>query len=201
MLGHMGMIAEVQVNDSDRARYGNDLYGAFGRDFATKDDRRAMVVGLTDLQWSTLVKATGIGDATTALAQRLGLDLADEGHRFRARDEIAALLTPWFAARTLDEVRAALDAQRVTWGAYRTVRQALAEDADCSDANPMFGWIDAPGLGRHLAPGSPLHFSKIDRQPPVRAPRLGEHTDAILEGLLGLLAHDIRALHEAGTIQ
>jgi 2-methylfumaryl-CoA isomerase len=201
MLGHLGMIAEVQLNDEERERYGNDLYGAFGRDFATKDGRRAMVVGLTDLQWHTLVNATGIGDAVAALAQRRGLDLADEGNRFRARDEIAALLAPWFAARTLDEVRAVLDAQRVTWGPYRTVRQALAEDADCSDANPMFGWIDAPGLGRHLAPGSPLHFSKAERRPPARAPQLGEHTDSILEGLLGLNANDIRALHEAGTIQ
>ena len=53
MLGHLGMIAEVQVNDEDRARYGNHLFGAFGCDFATRDGRRAMVVGLTDLQWST----------------------------------------------------------------------------------------------------------------------------------------------------
>ncbi len=201
MIGHLGMIAEVQVNGEDRARYGNDLYGAFGRDFATRDGRRVMVVGLTDLQWSTLVKATGIGDAVGALAQRLGLDLADEGHRFRARDEIAALLAPWFAARTLDEVRAALDAHRVTWGPYRTVRQALAEDADCSDANPMFGWIDAPGIGRHLAPGTPLHFSAFDRRPPARAPRLGEHTDSILEGLLGLSSADIQGLRDARIVQ
>jgi 2-methylfumaryl-CoA isomerase len=197
----MGMIAEVQVSGEDRARYGNDLYGAFGRDFATLDGRRAMVVGLTDLQWTTLVKATGIGAEVAALAQRLGVDLADEGQRFRARDEIAALLAPWFAKRTLNEVRTALDAQRVTWGAYRTVRQALAEDADCSDANPMFGWIDAAHIGRHLAPASPLHFSRVERRPPARAPQLGEHTDSILDSLLGLSRSDIQALRDARIVQ
>ena len=35
------------VNDVDRQRYGNYLYGAFGRDFETKDGKRVMVVGLT----------------------------------------------------------------------------------------------------------------------------------------------------------
>jgi 2-methylfumaryl-CoA isomerase len=200
MLGHLGMIAEVQVAGVDRGRHGNDLFGAFGRDFATRDGRRAMVVGLTDLQWKTLVQATGIADGVAALGRELGLDLADEGHRFRARDRIATLLAPWFAARALDEVRAAFDEHRVTWGPYRTVRQALDEDADLSEANPMFRWIDAPGVGRHLAPGSPLHFSAIERSAPEPAPRLGEHTDAILGGLLGLPDADIQALHAAGIV-
>jgi 2-methylfumaryl-CoA isomerase len=200
MLGHLGMIAEVQVGDFDRPRYGNDLFGAFGRDFATQDGRRAMVVGLTDLQWKTLCDATGIGEAAAALGRDLGLDLAEEGNRFRARDGIAALLVPWFAARTLDQVRSAFDKHRVTWGPYRSVRQALAEDADLSDANPMFGWLDQPGLGRHLAPTTPLQFSKFERRAPQRAPRLGEHTDSILESLLGLSSSDIQSLHQAGIV-
>ena len=36
VLGHFGMIGEVMVNDVDRQRYGNYLYGAFGRDFETQ---------------------------------------------------------------------------------------------------------------------------------------------------------------------
>jgi 2-methylfumaryl-CoA isomerase len=200
MLGHLGMIAEVQVADFDRPRYGNHLFGAFGRDFVTQDGRRAMVVGLTDLQWKTLCDATGIGQAAAALGRDLGLDLSEEGNRFRARDGIAELLQPWFAARTLDEVRGAFDKHRVTWGPYRSVRQALAEDADLSDANPMFGWLDTPGLGRHLAPTTPMHFSKFERNAPVPAPLLGEHTDTILESLLGLSKADIQALHQAGVV-
>ena len=200
MLGHLGMIAETQVNDEDRARYGNHLFGAFGCDFATRDGRRAMVVGLTDLQWSTLVKATGIADAVAALGREMSLDLTEEGNRFRARDAIVALLLPWFAARTLDEVRSALDAERVTWGPYRSVRQALAEDADLSAANPMFGTIDSPGIGSHLAPASPLHFAKVTRLQPRPAPLLGEHTDEVLLGVLGLSSAEVGALHDAGIV-
>jgi 2-methylfumaryl-CoA isomerase len=39
------MIAEVMINDTDRPKQGNYLYGAFGRDFETLDGKRVMVVG------------------------------------------------------------------------------------------------------------------------------------------------------------
>ena len=197
---HLGVLAEVTVNDHDRPRYGNDLYGAFGRDFATRDGRRVMVVGLTALQWNTLVQATGIADAVAALANRLRLDLADEGDRFRARDEIAALLVPWFAARDLAEVARALDAARVTWGPYRTVREALAEDPDVSAANPLLRPIEHPGIGPVLAAGSPIAFGAFERHGALPAPRLGQHTDEILSEILGLDASAIGRLHDAGVV-
>ena len=200
MLGHLGMIAEVMVNDSDRGRYGNYLFGAFGRDFVTADDERAMVVGLTDMQWKTLVKATGISEGIASLASRTGLDLSDEGNRFRAREEIAALLEPWFGARTLAETREQLDAARVTWAPYRTVREAIAHDADLSVANPMFAMLDQPGVGATLAPASPLDFSRVSRVPVAPAPMLGQHTDEILLGILGLSEADVGILHDDGIV-
>ena len=200
MLGHLGMLAEVQVNDVDRPRYGNDLYGAFGRDFVTRDGERAMVVGLTDLQWSCLVKATGSADAVAALATQSGLDLNEEGNRFRAREALAAIFTPWFAARTLAEVRNAFDAARVTWGPYRTVRQAIEQDPDLSTAHPMFTLLDQPGIGASLAPASPLNFSKVPRLPAAPAPTLGQHTDQILLELLGLSSAEVGQLHDAGIV-
>ena len=200
MLGHLGMLAEVAVNDVDRPRYGNYLYGAFGRDFPTRDGQRAMVVGLTGLQWKCLVKATGLGDAFNALGERLGLDLRDEGNRFRARDEIALLLEPWFAGRTLAEVRSCFEEHRVTWGPYRTVREAMTEDADLSTDNPMFQSIEQPGIGTYIAPASTLAFSRSARLPAAPAPRLGEHTDEILLDVLGLPEAEIGKLHDAGIV-
>jgi len=200
MLGHLGMLAEVAINDVDRTRYGNDLYGAFGRDFATRDGRRVMVVGLTDVQWRTLCAATDVVDDIAVLERTCGLDLALEGHRFEARDAIADLLTPWFAARSYAEVAAALDAQRVTWGPYRTVREAMTLDHDLSVANPMFSEIDQPGVGRYLTPGSPLAFGACDRVPVRPAPQLGQHTDEVLLSLLGLSESAVGALHDAGII-
>jgi 2-methylfumaryl-CoA isomerase len=111
-----------------------------------------------------------------------------------------ALFEPWFAERTLAEVRAAFEAHRVTWGPYRTVSQALAQDPDLSTAHPMFSWLDQPGIGSYLAPASPLDFSKAPRLPAAPAPRLGQHTDEILLELLRLPAHEVGALHDAGIV-
>jgi len=200
VLGHLGFVAEVMVNDRDRPRYGNDLYGAFGRDFATRDGRRVMVVGLTDTQWQSLVAATGIGDAVAAMSAGGGADVRTEGGRFAARDAIGALLAPWIAERTLDEVARAFERHRVTWGPYRTVREALAEDPDCSAGNPLFADVEEAGVGRYLASGSPLAFSALPRFVPGPAPRLGEHTDEVLLDVLGMSEAEVGALHDRGIV-
>ncbi len=200
MLGHLGMIAEVMINDSDRPKQGNYLYGAFGRDFETLDGKRVMVVGLTDMQWSCLCKATGLAAEFDALATRLGLNLQAEGDRFRARREIAALLEPWFYARTLAEVRRIFEEHRVTWGPYRSVREAIANDPDCSTQNPLFTMLEQPDIGSYLMPGSPFDFSQVERQPARPAPRLGEHTDEILLDILGLSEAELGRLHDAGIV-
>ena len=43
-VGHLGQIAEVAIGGHDRPRIGNNLYGAFGRDFASRDGERLMVM-------------------------------------------------------------------------------------------------------------------------------------------------------------
>lgn len=200
VLGHLGFIAEVMVNDQDRPRYGNDLYGAFGRDFPTADGRRVMVVGLTDAQWQSLVAATGIAGELPAVSASTGHDLRTEGGRFLAREVIASLIAPWVAARTLDEVARTFAQHRVTWGPYRTVSQALAEDPDCSAGNPLFGEVEEPGVGRYLASGSPLAFGAFPRHVPAPAPRLGQHTDEILLDVLGCSEAEVGALHDRGIV-
>jgi 2-methylfumaryl-CoA isomerase len=200
MLGNFGMLAEVMVNDTDRPRQGNYLYGAFGRDFETLDGKRLMVVGLTDMQWQCLTRATGLQEAIAALGTRLGLDLGDEGNRFRARQQIAALLEPWFHARTLAEAAEILNAHRVTWGPYRSVREALACDPDCSVDNPLFTLTEQPGIGSCLMPATPLEFGRSPRLPAMPAPALGEHTDQILLDILGLSAAEVGRLHDQGVV-
>ncbi len=199
-VANLGMVAEATVNGVDRPRDGNYLYGAFGRDFATRDGRSVMVVGLTKGQWTSLVRATGLAAQLDELAARLGLDFADEGNRFRARREIARMFEPWFASRSSAEVEAILNGAGVTWGPYRTVKEMIEHDVDCSIANPLFDSVDDPGIGRYLMPASPLAFSALERLPVRPAPRLGEHTDAILLDVLGLPDHEVGRLHDAGIV-
>ena len=39
-VGNLGYIGDLQINGTARPAIGNDLYGGFGRDFATADGRR-----------------------------------------------------------------------------------------------------------------------------------------------------------------
>ncbi|MCM8735914.1 CoA transferase [Azospirillum sp. A1-3] len=198
-VGNLGYLADVRVNGAVRPPMGNDLYGAYGRDFATADGRRAMVVAISNRQWKALGKATGLGDRLAMIGPLMGVDMDDEGGRFLARDAISAVLAPWFAARTLAEVEGAFTATGVLWGPYRDFGQLVAEDARCSIANPLFREIDQPGVGSLLVPGSPLGFPGLGERTDHRpAPRLGQDTEAVLADLLGLSSAEIGRLHDAG---
>jgi 2-methylfumaryl-CoA isomerase len=199
-MGHMGFIAEAQVNGDERGRHGNELFGAFGRDFETRDGRRVMVVALTRRQWQNLCKATGLGPQFDAVGARLGLDLTEEGNRFRARAELAAVLAPWIAARDAVDLLAAFAAADVCAGPYQSVREMLDSDADATRDNPLFSLQSQPDIGRYLMPGSPLYFGSHAHADAVPAPRLGAHTDEILATVLGLDAAAIGKLHDAKLV-
>jgi 2-methylfumaryl-CoA isomerase len=200
MVGNLGKIAEVQINHHERRKDGNYLYGAFGRDFATADGRRVMIVALTQRQWQSLVTVTGLGEAFDIIGKIMGVDLDEEGGRFAARELIGATLRPWVLARTLAEVQRLFDEAAVLWGPYQTFTQLVDEDPRCSPANPMFAEVEQPGIGTFLMPGAPAVFTGADRLPPSRAPLLGEHTDEILAGVLGMGESQIGRLHDAGVV-
>ncbi|MBS1886075.1 MAG: CoA transferase [Actinobacteria bacterium] len=195
-VGNLGRIAEAQLGGRDQPKDGNYLYGAFGHDFETRDGRRVMVVALTARQWRALQEVTGIAGPCRSIEGATGHDLESESGRFDARDLIAALLRPWFAARDLATVRELLAGADVSWGPYQTFGQLVDEDPRCSVQNPLFEAVEHRGVGTYLTPGSPLWFDGIERRPVESAPRLGEHTEPILADLLGLSAGEIGRLYD-----
>lgn len=186
VMGHLGIIAEVAVNGVDRPKVGNALYGAYGQDFLCADGQRVMVIGLTDRQWKGLVKVLGMAEAVATLQTQLGLDLAQEGNRWHARDHITALFAPWFTARTIADIAPLFDAASLTWSVFRSFAGAVQNDPDLTPDNPMFTNLAQPGIGTYPVPGSPVTSTTLDRIPPTPAPRLGADTEAILSDLLGL---------------
>lgn len=135
-----------------------------------------------------------------ALGAELGLDLKQEGNRFTAREQISALIAPWCAERTLAQIHEAFTEHRVTWAPYRTVREALRDDPDCSTDNPMFTELSQPGVGTVLAAASPLAFADLPRTVAAPAPRLGEHTDEVLLTVAGVSEAELGRLHDAGVV-
>lgn len=200
-VANLGYVADVQVNGAVRPPLGNDLYGAYGKDFPTRDGRRIMIAAISGRQWKAIGKATGLSDRIAMIGPMLDVDLDDEGGRFEARHAISAVLAPWFAKRTLAEITTAFEGSGILWGPYQDFGQLVTEDARCSTANPLFAEIEQPGIGRLLAPAIPLSFGgPAVRLPPVPAPRLGEHTDQVLAERLGLTTSAIGKLHDAGIV-
>lgn len=200
MTANLGRVAQAQLCGDAAQKDGNYLYGAFGRDFVTRDGQRVMVVGLTQRQWDRLKEATGIGEAAALAAAAVGSDIDTEGGRFAAREAIATLLEPWFAERTIGEVRETFDRTGVAWGPYQTFRELVANDARITGAGSLFSPVSHPGSGTYLTPASPINFSRAERVPPAAAPQLGDHTDEILLDVLKLSEGEIGHLHDEAIV-
>ncbi len=199
-LGHLGMIGDAVLNETQRTKSGNALYGAYGQDFLCADGRRLMVIGLTGRQWSGLVKTTGTEAEMTALARRTGRDLRDEGVRWELRKQITEILKPWFAARPSTEIGPLFDREKLTWSEFRTVKEAVTQDPDLSPNNPMFTELLQDGLGRFPVPGHAASFSELEREPPRAAPVLGANTEEILSEVTGLDDTEIARLYDQGIV-
>jgi 2-methylfumaryl-CoA isomerase len=193
--GNLGFLAEAELGQR-RPRLGNHLYGGFGRDFTARDGTRFMLLTLTARHWRDLVEATGLAEPVAALEKALGADFAEEGDRYEWRDVLAALVARWFAERDAAAVSAVLERTSVLWSVYRSFAE-LVGSGELRD-NPIMRVVDQPGVGSYFAPGSPIRAG----EPTVtRAPVLGEHTDEVLAGWLGLTAAEIADLHERGVVR
>ncbi|MFT4887827.1 MAG: 2-methylfumaryl-CoA isomerase [Pseudohongiellaceae bacterium] len=199
-MGHLGYIAEAQLNDQAREPVGNHIFGTFGHDFACSDGRRVMIVGVSPNQWRAIVKVTGTTGQVTQLADQLKLDFKKEGDRYQARVPLKELFQPWFAGLDFKTVTQALEEAGVCWGPYQTIKEMVETDPDCSTENPLFSQINQPGIGSMLVPSQPLNFSAVSKSPPHPAPLLGEHTDQILAEVLEMDSMEIAKLHDSGIV-
>ncbi len=191
----LGYLGEAVVNEVDRPRFGNEIFGTFGRDFRTKDGRYVMICIFSDRHVDALASAGGFAGAFERIEATRGVDLKTDAGRWTARAELCAVIEPWVAAQTADEVGAALKKAGALWAPYQTFRELANDRAHVLD-NPMFTVLDQPGIGRYPVAATPFQFSAFARETPRVAPTLGQHTDEILSGILGLGDREIARLHD-----
>jgi len=140
------------------------------------DGHRVLVVVLTNRHFADLGKVTGLAGTLTAVEAAVGGDFGTDAGRYEHREVICGLLAPWFAARTIDEVEAALGETSLLWQRYRSFADVAADPAVA--ANPLMRRIDQPGVGPVTVPGMPLVQPGLPDVAP--APALGEDREAVL---------------------
>jgi 2-methylfumaryl-CoA isomerase len=199
-LGHLGQIAETLMS-GDRSRSGNALFGAFGRDFATRDGRKIMIVAITPRQWSGLVSALCLEEEISALESELHVSFKkNEGQRFIHRDRLFPIVERKVAACDFDALASQLDREGVCWEPFRTLGAAIAEDDRLLRSNKLFAEVSHPSGMRYPSPGPFALLPGVERGIPIAAPRLGEHTEEVLADYLGLPENEIARLHDRGIV-
>lgn len=199
-LANLGFTAETMLAGHQRPRMGNDVYGAFGRDFTTRDGQTLMLLAITPRQWAKALEALGLKAAVAALEAELGVSFAaDEGLRFTHRARLYPLFEQAFAGKDLAEIAPAFDAGGVTWGAYQPLEAALNDPRLFKD-NPVFQDVRHPSGLTYPAPGAAATIPQDERGPVAPAPKLGQHTDEVLAEVLGLSTAEIGRLHDEAVV-
>lgn len=200
-MANSGAMAEMRYRGSDRIRLGNAIWGAFGKDFQSRDGVRFMVAALTDKQWAGLVEAFNVANDIAALEAKLGVRFADgDEPRFENREPLFALFQEAASKADYADLEARMAKAGTTFERYRTMHEAAHDPVLVTD-NPLFG--PSPGNPSGFDYPATRSFANIPEQEagdPAPAPYLGEHSEEILAERLGLSSGAIGKLVDAGTV-
>ena len=200
-LANLGQVAEVLYTGENRARYGNEVYGAFGKDFVTQDGKHLIVMAISPRQWSGLIKVLDIAQEIAAIEAQRGVSFdKDEGVRFEHRDVLYPLVQEKISQWPALKLGEALDDVGGCWGEYQTLQDAVNDPSLVKD-NPIFETMENPSGFSYPTAGSAVTIAEMVRQSPRPAPSLGQNTEEVLADLLGLNSSEIASLHDSGTIK
>ena len=121
----------------------------------------------------------------TALCQVLGLEELVDDERFHTnparvdhRGELIPLLSERFATRPRDEWLAELEAGGVPCSQVQELTDLMADPEMLSSG--VLAEVEHPTAGTIRTLGPAIHFSKTPSRTSAAAPRLGEHSEAVL---------------------
>ncbi|MGH7082559.1 MAG: CaiB/BaiF CoA transferase family protein [Acetobacteraceae bacterium] len=156
------------------------------------EDRWCAVAVLSERQWRALCRAIGRPD----LARDPALDAATG--RLARVSEVEGAVAAWTAGREAEDVMQTLQAAGVPAGVVADARVLMDEDPQLRHRG-YWQRIDHPEMGmtRFTAPPFLLDGERVELQ---RPPLFGEHTDDVLEHVLGYTEAHIQSLRDEGVL-
>mgnify|MGYP001791790631 CR=1 FL=1 len=136
-MANSGTMAEMLYRGGDRERLGNAIWGAFGRDFQSKDGKRFMVAALTPKQWNGLVDAFDVAGPIATLEEELGVDFnAGDRPRFENRHRLFDTFQNAAESRDYAELAESMAKHGCTFEAYRSHYEASQDPVLIDDNHP-----------------------------------------------------------------
>ena len=153
------------------------------------------VYGTTD--GSVAISINALDQVADALDLPALNDYADEERALEERDAVHRILTEAVAERTTTDVVEALLAKDLWCAEVRDFDQVIADPQVLH--NRMMVDVPHPTRGSIKMTGIPIDLSATPGTIRLSAPKVGEHTDAIL-GEIGYAAADCERLRAAGVV-
>jgi succinate---hydroxymethylglutarate CoA-transferase len=188
----VNVAANHLMSGQDAARFGNGHPNIVPyRTFAAADGDVAVAVG-NDAQFARLAELCGHPEWATD--ERFATNRARVVHRV----EIDGLVQQAFRAQPRSHWVEALKAEGIPVGPINSVREALTSVQ--SVARGLVTEVTHPHTGTFSVVTSPLRWGPDAAPVRIPPPRLGEHTDEVLTGELGLSDDEVAALRDAGVV-
>jgi len=185
------MLPEYGVDGTVRERSGAALPGIVPSNTYPCADGRYVVIGANaDSIFRRMMRAIGRDDLANDPA------LADNAGRVKRTAELDQAITGWTSKHDLESVLAVLEKAEVPSGRIYSIADIVADLH-----YQARGMVERHKLGEHdlLLPGIVPRLSKTPGGTQWIGPRLGEHTDSVLEAL-GYGPERIAQLRQSGAI-
>jgi CoA:oxalate CoA-transferase len=126
------------------------------------------------------------------------LRFATNANRVKNRTTLLPELEAIFLTRTVGGWLSRLRAAEVPAAPVNNLDLAFAEPPVAE--REMIVEYDHPDVGKVRMPGNPIKMSDMGNTPSTPAPQLGQHTDSVLDRLLGISGTRIASLRKSGAI-
>ncbi|XP_069140214.1 succinate--hydroxymethylglutarate CoA-transferase-like [Argopecten irradians] len=156
-------------------------------------DGYIMVGGCNNQQFTSLCQMLELG--------HLSCDPKFNSNQSRVenREELLAVLSDKFQTKTTEDWLAVFEGSGLPYGPINNMEQVFSDPQVLH--NQMVQTMDHPTAGQIRLPGPAVRYSQYSQPQATAPPTLGQHTDVVLQSMLGLSHVTLKDLREHGVIE